>query len=91
MNIEVVHNTAQSRFQSEVDGLTCVADYRLRGQVMQMTHTGVPTQLEGRGIASKLVQAAVEHAKANDLRIDPQCSYVVTWMQRHPEAASLLA
>lgn len=91
MSIEVTHNAAQSRFQAEVEGLLCVADYRLAGDVMQMTHTGVPPQLEGRGIASKLVQAAVDHAKANGLRIAPWCSYVDAWMRRHPETASLRA
>jgi hypothetical protein len=54
-------------------------------------HTGVPTELEGRGIASALVQATVDHARANGLQIVPQCSYVQVWMKRHPEYADLIA
>jgi predicted GNAT family acetyltransferase len=89
--IEIVHNAAESRFEARVKGLLCVAVYRLSDGVMRMTHTEVPPMLEGRGIASKLVAAAVEYARANDFKIAPLCSYVRVWMRRHPQAQDLLA
>jgi hypothetical protein len=58
---------------------------------MRMTHTGVPQALEGRGIAAALVGAALAHARAQGLRIRPQCSYVQVYMRRHPETQDLLA
>ena len=51
----------------------------------------VPPQLEGRGIASHLVQAAFDYAKANGWDVLPVCSYVQTWARRHPEVEPLLA
>ncbi|CAN5339781.1 GNAT family N-acetyltransferase [soil metagenome] len=87
----VVHNTRQSRFETVVDGKTCVCDYMLDDGVMNMTHTGVPPALEGRGIAAALVKAAFDHARAEHLKVRPLCSYVVAWAQRHPEVGSLLA
>jgi uncharacterized protein len=88
--IEVRHNAAASRFESTVDGLLCRADYRLEDGVMRMFHTEVPAALEGRGIASRLVRAALAYADANDFRVLPQCSYVAAYVRRHPETHRLL-
>jgi hypothetical protein len=89
-DVEVVHNAAESRFEARVKGLLCVCVYRLTDGVMRMTHTEVPPMLEGRGIASELVAAAVEHARENGLKVAPLCSYVRAWIRRHPAAQDLL-
>ncbi len=88
--IDVRHDTAASRFEATVDGLPCVASYHLAGDVMRMHHTEVPAALEGRGIAGQLVRAALAYATANGLRVEPRCSYVRSYMQRHPETHGLL-
>ena len=88
--LAIRHLPKQGRFEAIVDGLSCHLDYRLDGRLMRIHHTGVPPALEGRGIASALVQAAVEHVRAHDLRIQPLCSYVQTWFRRHPEHAVLI-
>ena len=88
--IEVRHNAAASRFDAEVDGQLCRADYHLIDGVMRIHHTGVPRALEGRGIAAALVRAAFAHADANGLMVEPWCSYVRTYMKRHPETHRFL-
>lgn len=87
----VTHNLAQQRFEATVEGHLCVADYRLDGSVMQMMHTEVPPALQGRGIAAELVEAAFDHAMTENLKIEPLCSYVRAYMERHPETAFLRA
>jgi hypothetical protein len=57
---------------------------------MTITHTGVPAEVGGRGIASALVQAALETARGEGWKVLPACSYAVAWMQRHPAYADLL-
>lgn len=89
--VNVVHNIALSRFEAMVDGLLCVADYDLNGSVMHMTHTAVPRELEGRGIAAALVASAFEWARAKGYKINPACSYVRVYMQRHTETQNLRA
>jgi len=89
--IHIDHLPEQSRFQAIVDGARCEADYRLQGNVMAITHTGVPPHLQGRGIAAALVQAALDHAQANEWKVSPLCSYARVYMQRHPETLPLLA
>ena len=90
-SVDVRHNEAASRFEATVEGLLCVASYHRDGDVLRMYHTEVPAALEGRGIAAQLVRAACAHATANGLGIDPRCSYVRAYMQRHPETHALLA
>jgi len=90
-SVAIRHNPEASRFEAVVDGLLCRCDYRLHGDTMMLVHTEVPQKLEGRGIASALVKAAFAHAKENGMDVLPVCSYVRTWVQRHPEVAPLLA
>jgi len=66
--------------------------YRKAGDgPMVIDHTGVPPEYEGRGIARKLVDAAIADARAQGFRITPVCSYVEAQFRRHPEWADLRA
>lgn len=58
---------------------------------MVINHTGVPPAFEGRGIAAKLVNAAIADARSENFKIRPVCSYVVAQFRRHPEWSDLLA
>ena len=87
---EVRHNSVASRFEATVEGLLCVADYHLVDNVMRIHHTEVPRSLTGRGIAAGIVRAALAHAEANGLEVEPWCGYVRAYMRRHPETQRLL-
>jgi predicted GNAT family acetyltransferase len=63
----------------------------MHGPVMALTSTQVPAAVGGRGIAAELVKAALDYAGAQQLKIQPVCSYVVTYLQRHPEYQTLVA
>jgi predicted GNAT family acetyltransferase len=83
MNIDVVHHPEQSRFEAEVDGDVAFLTYERGEGVAVMTHTVVPRQLEGRGIAGELATTAVAWARGEGLEIDPQCSYVRGWLAKN--------
>jgi predicted GNAT family acetyltransferase len=87
----VSHRPEASRFEVDVPGGPALCVYRRQGDVLLLTHTEVPPALEGRGIAAALVKAALDWARAEGLRVRPLCSYVVTYMRRHPETQDLLA
>lgn len=89
MTPPIEHLPEHGRFRTIVDGETCVADYRLVDGVMNVTHTEVAPRLEGRGIAGALVQALLDHARAQGLKVRPLCSYARIYMQRHPENDAL--
>jgi predicted GNAT family acetyltransferase len=87
----IEHLPEQGRFQTTVDGHPGVAEYRLAGGVMLMTHTEVHPALQGRGLAAALVEAALAHARAHGLKVNPLCSYVRAHMRRNPQTQDLLA
>ena len=90
VEVMVRHNAAENRFEAEVEGRLSVADYQLRGTDMIMTHTFVPPEQRGRGIAEKLVRVALEHARTERLRVVPACSYVDAFIKRHREFEPLV-
>ncbi len=47
--------------------------------------TFVAPSMRGQGIAKKLLDRLAEHARENNLKIRPQCSYVVTAFEEHEE------
>ncbi|HEY4582943.1 MAG TPA: GNAT family N-acetyltransferase [Lysobacter sp.] len=89
--MDVQHQPEAERFVVELDGHEAEVNYRLDGDVLAITHTGVPQAIGGRGVAGALVRAAFEHARANGLRVRPLCSYAAAWAQRHPEQADIVA
>ncbi len=86
----IQHNPDQHRFEYTEDGLTSVIQYQLADGVMSITHTEVPTKLEGRGIAADLTRAALDTARRDGLQVDPVCSYVQSYLRRHSEYQDLL-
>ena len=91
MIVAVTHNAARQCFEATVDGHVCMADYQLRGDVVWMTHTGVPPAVGGRGVAAELVRVALAWAEEKGYKVEPACSYVEVYMRRRPETRVLLA
>jgi hypothetical protein len=88
---QIAHDPRAGRFETVVDGRHNELSYRLDAGVMVIWHTGVAPELQGRGIAAALVREALAWAQAKGLKVEPRCSYVRAYMQRHPEAAALRA
>jgi predicted GNAT family acetyltransferase len=89
--LQVQHDPRKQRFLASVDGVQAELDYERSKGVMRLTHTGVPSTIAGRGVAAELVRTALEHARAEGLKVVPACSYVAGYIQRHPEYEDLLA
>ena len=89
--IAVTHNEAEHRYEATVDGLLSVCEYELVDDKIVFTHTLVPPELRGRGIAEQLVRPALADARAAGRKVVPACSYVAVFIQRHREYQDLLA
>jgi predicted GNAT family acetyltransferase len=83
--MDVRHNQAQSRYELDTPHGTAVAVYSVRGDSAVFTHTEVPSRDEGKGFATRLVQAALQDTRRRGLKIVPACSFVVAFVRRHPE------
>ena len=88
---EVRHNEAARRYELTTDGQRSVADYDLRAGRAVFSHTFVPPELRGRGLAEELVRFALADARKRGWRVVPQCSYVARFIERHAEFQDLLA
>lgn len=84
---DVKHNVAARRFETTVDGQRAELVYHREAERVFLDHTGVPPPIEGRGIGSALVRAAVTEAIAREYTIVPLCWFVRGWLERHPEVA----
>ena len=90
--MSVHHDLAHRRFTIAVPSGTAELAYAPASPgVLDYYHTFVPPEDRGRGIADRLMQAAVDHARSQNLRIIPSCSYVAAWLRRHPEHADLIS
>lgn len=89
--LDVRHEPDNQRFVAIVDGKQAVLDYRRGDGVISLVHTGVPAAIGGRGVAAALVRAALDHARAQGLKVVPACSYVAAYLKRHPQDADLVA
>ena len=87
MSPNVRDNKAQSRFELDVEGGVAFANYRVTPSRVIITHTETPRALRGRGIASELIQGALELVRADRLKVVAGCGFVVDYLRRHPEYA----
>jgi predicted GNAT family acetyltransferase len=81
----VINNEAAQRFEIQIEKFLAVAQYERDGTKIIFTHTIVPRALEGHGIASKLIQTALQTAREQHLSVVPLCPFVVAYLQRHQE------
>lgn len=88
---EIHHDPAASRFTIMTEGVESVADYRLESDRIVFTHTYVHPSLRGKGLAGALIEAGMKFARSEGRKVVPQCSYVDTYLRRHPEYADMRA
>ena len=84
------HDPASATFSIELGGHSSHLEYELKGKEVVFSHTFVPPALRGHGLAAQLVEAGLQWAEIEGLRVVPACSYVAIYIQRHPHWQSLL-
>ncbi|PJZ54244.1 GNAT family N-acetyltransferase [Leptospira adleri] len=91
MSSEVIHSESEFKFYTIFEGIESRLIYRDQGEVWDLISTFVPSELRGKGIAADLVKSTLEKARSLNKKIVPSCSYVVTFLERHPGYADLVA
>lgn len=83
------------KYVAEVKGekATGYLEWEPRGSkdVRVATHTVVPPEIGGRGIAGLLVDRLIADAREQGFKIVPQCSYVAAKFDKNPDWADLKA
>ena len=86
----VTHHPQACRFEAHTPAGLALCSYRRQGDVLVLHHTEVPPAMQGQGLAAALVAATLAWAREQGLRVRPVCSYVASYMRRHPETRDLL-
>ncbi|TDE10088.1 GNAT family N-acetyltransferase [Jiangella asiatica] len=90
MSIEITR-TARS-YAAYLDG-TRVGEltYARRGDQIVALHTEVDPAAEGKGIGGALARALLDDARQSGSSVVPQCPFVASYLDRHPEYGDLVA
>lgn len=81
-------------FLADIEGETAQGELTLRkvrDRVYNANHTGVPSEIGGRGIGKRLVKAMVEDAREKGYKIIPGCPFVAKLFERKPDLAEDVA
>lgn len=92
-DIEIVDEPASQRYVLKSQPSDAHISYVIRRDdviAYDLVHTFVSPDLRGGGLASRLAKFAIEHARQDGHKIIPTCSYIATYMQRHPEDNDVL-
>ena len=89
-NLTITHDEQAKRFESSIDGHTGYISYQERDDTLVYDHTIVPQELGGRGIGSALVKHALNYAREQNKKVIPQCSFVSSYISKHPDYQDLL-
>lgn len=90
-DLQVLNSPQRGRFEIQVEGHTAELTYSLDNEAITLIHTTVPPELEGRGIGSRLAKAGLNYARQNGLKVIPLCSFVRSYLEKHPEYEDLIA
>ncbi|GAB4316693.1 MAG: GNAT family N-acetyltransferase [Bacteroidales bacterium] len=84
MEQNIVHSG--NEFFLDIGGERSLLSYELFGDnTVVFTHTFVPENLRGQGIASRLIRRGVEWAHDKGYNIVAECWAVERFLERHPE------
>jgi len=89
MDYNIVNNTAENRFELEVEGKTSVVEYALKEDMIVFLHTEVPEELAGKGLGSVLARHVLDYARAHHLNVMPLCPFIKLYIDRHKEYQSI--
>ena len=98
--IGVTHLKERERYRAELDedGAATEVGYldytrdagHADGDRLALTHTVVYPEYGGRGFAGQLVQQVLDDIRADGNKVVPVCSYVVKYLDKHPEYQDLV-
>jgi len=88
----VTHQSDRHRYAIDNEtGEVGFAEYRIDGDTIVFTHTVIDEDKRENGMASDLVQWAMDDVRANTKRrVVAECPYVKHWLEEHPDYQDLL-
>lgn len=85
MELRIVNNTNESRFETEIEGEIARLDYKFYQGDLVLMHTFAPPVARGKGISSALAKFALDYAIEHKLKVKVYCPFVKAFLEKHPE------
>ena len=92
MEIQQINDTRRGYFEAVEDGKEAgKMTYTWAGDTkFIIDHTEVNPDFNGKGVGKKLVMAAVEYARTNNLKIIPLCPFAKATFDKNPDLGDVL-
>ena len=84
-------NEADQQFEMNIGTGKALIEYSIADGKVHLTHTEVPEEAQGKGIAAELTKKSLEWIRAQKLQVMPLCSYAQHYLNNHPEFHDLLS
>ena len=91
---EVIHEPGEHRYRLAIDGSdeAALAYYRIDDDGDRvLTHTEVPYEFSGQGLASKLARAVFDDARTGGFKLVLKCPFMAAWFAKHSDYADVVA
>lgn len=89
--LKINHDKEAQKFSLTIDGKDSSVLYRMTiNKTMNIYRTYVPPEQRNKGLAAKIVKAALDYAVENNLKVIPTCSYTDYFIQQNKEYESLI-
>lgn len=84
-NIPLIKNENEHQFEITVENHKALIAYKERPGVITLIHTGVESELEGKGAATAVIEKTLDYLEQNNYKLIPLCPLVFAYIKRHPE------
>lgn len=86
-------NQSASRYELRIGTeLAGFVEYKLRQHdtVISLLHTEVLDAFQGKGLAAHLARYSLDDARRRGLAVLPFCTYIASWIKKHPDYSDLV-
>jgi len=91
VQVAITDDTDSQRYVVRVDGRRAgLLQYRLRPELIELVHTEIYEEFEGRGLGSQLISFALQSARERGLAVLPICPFVNDYIRRHSQYVDLV-
>jgi predicted GNAT family acetyltransferase len=91
MDAEVRENSGQHRFELPIGGgAIAAAYYRIEDGRVVLTHTEVPSEFSGQGIATRLARGTFDLLRRSGRKAVLKCPFMGDFFAKHPEYADVV-
>ena len=88
---ELIHNQNECKYEYHIEGYIAYITYDDQNGNMHLTHTIVPEELAGKGLAKMLLEDVLGQIEKDGKKAVAQCSYIVKYQEKNPDKAAIFA